>query len=70
MTAEHLQPIVGSGRDALALALFATVLAQGQVPQNALDGIRIGRVTALSKPDGGARGTVVGDILRRLLQGP
>ena len=29
--------------------------------------IRLGRMTALSKPDGGVRGIVVGDFLRRLV---
>ena len=67
MTAEHLQPILENGRDAAALVSFATALAQGEVPQEALDGIRMGRITALSKPDGGVRGIVVGDILRRLV---
>ena len=67
MTADHLQPILESGRDAVALASFATSLAQGEVPPEALEGIRMGRITALSKPDGGVRGTVVGDILRRLV---
>ena len=48
MTAEHLQPILENGRDAAALVSFATALAQGEVPQEALDGIRMGRITALS----------------------
>ena len=61
MTAEHLQPIPENGRDAAALVSFATALAQGEVPQEAC------RITALSKPDGGVRGIVVGDILRRLV---
>ena len=67
MTADHLQPILESGRDAAALVSFATALAQGWVPQEALDGIRMGRISALSKLDGGVRGIVVGDILRRLV---
>ena len=33
----------------------------------ALEGIRLGRLTALQKPDGGVRGIVVGDIMRRLV---
>ena len=42
MTADHLQPILESGRDAVALASFATSLAQGEVPPEALEGIRMG----------------------------
>ena len=29
--------------------------------------IRLGRMTALSKPDGGVRGIVAGDVVRRLV---
>ena len=32
-----------------------------------IEGLRVGRLTALQKPDGGVRGIVVGDILRRLV---
>ena len=56
MTADHFQPILESGRDAAPLA--AASLAEG---------IRMGRITGLSKPDGGVRGIVVGDILRQLV---
>ena len=42
-------------------------LACGDVPEEVIDGIRLGRLTALNKPDGGVRGIVVGDIIRRLV---
>ena len=32
-----------------------------------MDILRMGRITSLSKPDGGVRGITVGDILRRLV---
>ena len=32
-----------------------------------MDAIRLGRLTALRKPNGGVRGIVVGDIVRRLV---
>ena len=32
-----------------------------------VDVVRLGRMTALQKPDGGVRGIVVGDVLRRLV---
>ena len=49
------------------LTQVASLLAAGQVPGEILEAIRLGRLTALSKPDGGVRGIVVGDILRRLV---
>ena len=67
MTAEHLQPILENCRDAAALVSFATALAQGEIPQEALDGIRIGFITALSEPEACVRGIVVGDIFRRFV---
>ena len=36
-------------------------------PSQVLDGLRLGRLTALRKPDGGVRGIVVGDVMRRLV---
>ena len=38
-----------------------------RVPEEIIEAIRLGRLTALSKPDGGVRGIVVGDILRRMV---
>ena len=32
-----------------------------------MEGVRVGRMTALQKPDGGVRGIVVGDVVRRLV---
>ena len=29
--------------------------------------VRLGRLTALSKPDGGVRGIIAGDVVRRLV---
>ena len=43
------------------------ILAQGTIPGEVLDGLRLGRLTALRKPDGGVRGIVVGDVMRRLV---
>ena len=46
---------------------FSSRLAKALVPQVAVDLIRVGRLTALSKPDGGVRGIVAGDVIRRLV---
>ena len=46
---------------------FAQDLSRAVVPDEVVDVIRLGRLTALQKPNGGVRGTVVGDIIRRLV---
>ena len=51
----------------MALCEFARVLAVGEVHHEVMKAIRLGRMTALSKPDGGVWGIVVGDFLHRLV---
>ena len=63
---EHLFCILESEADSELLVQAASKLAVGDVPDEVIDGIRVGRLTALAKPDGGVRGIVVGDIIRRL----
>ena len=46
---------------------MASLLARGRVPDTILQAIRFGRLTVLQKPDGGVRGIVVGDTIRRLV---
>ena len=67
MTAEHLRPMLESGQDTELLASVADTFAKGEVPQEIVDAIRMGRMTALRKLDGGIRGIVVGDLFRRLV---
>ena len=67
MTGDHLRVILDSESDCVALYEFARVLAVGEVPHEVMKNIRLGRMTAMSKPDGRVRGTVVGDFLRRLV---
>ena len=67
MTADHLFPVLESDRDSALLVQVASKLARGDVPEEVIDSIRLGRLTALNKPDGGVRGIVVGDIFRRLV---
>ena len=45
----------------------ATQFARGEMPEEILRGIKMGRMTALQKRDGGVRGIVVGDVVRRLV---
>ena len=56
-----------SAEDTELLASFADTFAKGEVPQEIVDAIRMGRITALRKSDGGVRGIVVGDLFRRLV---
>ena len=63
-TTEHLRPLLDDVRLFTALG---SRLAKALVPQVAVDLIRVGRLTALSKPDGGVRGIVAGDVIRRLV---
>ena len=67
MTVEHLRPLLDSPGDHRLLHTLAEGLAQGAVPESIVDAVRLGRMTALSKPDGGVRGIVVGDVIRRLV---
>ena len=64
MCAEHLRPLLDRESDVLAVTMFANFFARGQTIVAA---VRLGRMTALQKPDGGVRGIVVGDYFRRLV---
>ena len=46
---------------------MAEQFARAQVPQGVVDMVRLGRLTALSKPDGGVRGIIAGDVVRLLV---
>ena len=65
MTADHLFPILENERDSSLFVQAATSLARGNIPEVIMEAIRFGQMTALRKPDGGVRGIVVGDIVRR-----
>ena len=66
MTVEHLQPF-DHPNDFRLLFQVAERSARGQVFQDIQAAIRMGRLTALRKADGGVRGIVAGDIVRRLV---
>ena len=67
MTVEHLRRLLESGVCTALLGEVATQFARGQVPEQILPAVRLGKMTALQKPDGGVRGIVVGDVFRRLV---
>ena len=66
-TAEHLKFLLD---DEGTLELFpyaAERLAQARVPGCVVDGLRLGRMVALRKPNGKVRGIVAGDVFRRMV---
>ena len=67
MTTEHLHPLLENDASLVALFRVAVLFSRGQVPPNALEGLKVGRITNLEKPDGGVRGIVVGDVFRRIV---
>ena len=67
MTVEHLHPLFGHTRDSQLFFQPAELLARAQVPPTIREAIRLGRLTALRKPDSGVRGIVAGDIVRWLV---
>ena len=66
MTTEHLRPLLDSQRDMHLFHEVCQQLARAEVSQTIVDAIRLGRMTALTKPNGGVRGIVAGDVIRRL----
>ena len=60
MTMEHLRPLLDEPRALHSFFLIGEKLAQALVYGSVVDIVRMGRLTALSKPDGGVRGIVAG----------
>ena len=67
MTSDHLFSILENERDSEMFGQVGALLATGTIPSEVLEGLRLGRMTALRKPDGGVRGITVGDIIHRLV---
>ena len=67
MTTEHLQPLLCNPRDLHAFFLVCEQLARVEVPAEVVRWIKLGRMTALRKPEGGVWGIVAGDVIRRLV---
>ena len=67
LTNEHLRPLL---ENVGAMHLFFRLgdqFARAAVPGPIIDALRLGRMTALQKPNGGIRGIVAGDTIRRLV---
>ena len=56
ITADHLRPLLEHSPVSFALGHAALLLAQNRVPEEVINALRCGRLTALRKPDGGVRG--------------
>ena len=67
MTTEHLRPLVDDAHSTHLFLRLDENLARAQVPEVAVAAVGSGRMAALSKDDGGVRGMVTGDVVRRLL---
>ena len=67
VAAEHMKPVRSDSRDAERLFSVALLLAQASVPQEVLTALRMGRLTALQKPNGSVRSIVASDVFRRLV---
>ena len=66
-TTHHLRPLLKSHQDTQLMRKLAGRFAHGQVLDNIVAAVPLGRMTALMKPAGGVRGIVVGDVFRRLV---
>ena len=66
-TAEHYKLLLADEEALAQFAEVATLLANGDVPEEALSALALARLTALQKPGGGTRGIATGDAFRRLV---
>ena len=67
ITAEHFKPMLETEVDSRHLYEVAVGFARGEAPQEVVNALKMGRMTALQKDDGGVRGIVVGDVFRMLV---
>ncbi|CAE7683973.1 unnamed protein product [Symbiodinium sp. CCMP2592] len=68
-TNEHLRILLDDEGDTQFLHRAACRLARADLPPPVLAAVRVGRLTALQKPNGrGVRAFVIGDVLRRLAE--
>ena len=66
MTHDHVRPLLESPKGLHLFFAVCDLLAKGQVPREAVQGIKLGRMTALRKDNGGVRGIVAGEAVRRV----
>ena len=66
-TSEHLRVLLDDEECVELMVTAAGKLVAGLVPSEVVDGLRLGRMVALTKPNGGIRALVMGDVFRRLV---
>ena len=67
LTAEMLRLVLDAEESSQAFRDVAVLLARASVPEPIAAALAIGRLVAVRKPNGGIRGLVVGDFLRRVV---
>ena len=67
MTSEHLRILLENVRDGHLFFLMGQQLAQAVAHEAGTQAMRFGRLTASQKPNGGIRGIVASDVVRRLV---
>ena len=67
MMSEHLRSVLENPRDAGLLFQVAQLFATAHIPQEVLAALRVGRLTALQKPNGSVQGIMAGDVFRLLV---
>ena len=67
MRYEHLRVMADEERDWALVSELAHDFARAKVPEEVMQALRLGRMTALKKDNGKIRGIVAGSILRRLV---
>ena len=68
MTTEHVRPLLDDAHSTHLFFRMGENLARAQGPEVAVAAVRSGRMTALSKDDGGVRGIVTGDVASTIAQ--
>ena len=67
LTAEMLRLVLDAEESPQAFGDVAVFLARASVPEPIAAALAIGRLVAVRKPNGGTRGLMVGDFLRRVV---
>ena len=67
MTTEHMRILLENAAGSSLLCEVATLFARCGIVEGTLTAVRVGRMTALQKADGGIRSIVVGDVFRRFV---
>ena len=67
MTCDHLRPLLDSNPDMHLLFVVGELFSRGQSLHDIVQLVNLGRMTALRKKDGGVRGIVAGEVIRRLV---